>query len=334
VKPRILAILAAICALFLLGMGLLYWAVLLPAGKGQAQTVRIAKGASLRYVAHKLKERGLIRSETAFRLIARRSWTKVRQGEYRFQPPINPLRILDKLVKGQVEAYWVTVPEGFTLQQIASLLAERQLATKNDFLTAASAASQLDTEFPKPTGSLEGYLFPDTYRLDARQDMSAALIVAMVRRFDEVVWKGLLKGKAPQTGLTLHELVTLASLVEGEAKKDEERPIIAGVLLNRLRMGKKLECDATVQYALGDHKSRLLYADLQYPSPYNTYLHEGLPPGPINNPGLASIEAALKPADTPYLYYVAKPDGSHIFSRTPEEHQAAIARVRRSMPQK
>jgi UPF0755 protein len=243
---------------------------------------------------------------------------------------MTPLQILRKMVDGKVEAYWITVPEGFTLAQIGSLLAERGLATRDELLAAATAASRLDTEFPKPTGSLEGYLFPDTYRLDASLDVSETLILYMTQRFDEVVWKGLFKSQAPETGLTLHELITLASLVEGEAKKEDERPIIAGVLMNRFRTGKKLECDATVQYALGNRKSRLLYSDLDYPSPYNTYLHVGLPPGPINNPGLASIEAALKPAETPYLYYVAKPDGSHIFSRTFEEHQAAIERLRRA----
>ncbi len=324
-------VIAAVCAVFLLAMGLLYWAVLLPAGKGKPHTVIVGKGASARSVAHELKQRGLIRSEIAFRLTARRDWRKVRQGEYLFRPSMNPLQILKKMVEGRVEAHWVTIPEGFTLTQIASLLAEQRLATKDEFLTAASAASHLDTEFPKPTGSLEGYLFPDTYRLDAYQEAASALIEYMARRFDEVVWKRLLKEKAPENGLTLHEIVTLASLVEGEAKKDQERPVIAGVLMNRLRTGRKLECDATVQYALGNRKSRLLYSDLQYPSPYNTYLHEGLPPGPINNPGLASIKAALSPAGTPYLYYVARPDGSHIFSRTAAEHQWAIARVRRGL---
>jgi UPF0755 protein len=152
----------------------------------------------------------------------------------------------------------------------------------------------------------------------------------MLRRFEEVVWTEILGGREVDGERSLSDTLVLASMVEEEAKHDEERSIIAGVYVNRLRRGQLLECDATVQYALGaDRKPRLTYDDLEVESDYNTYLHPGLPPGPICSPGEASIRAAVEPADVPYLYYVARPDGSHVFSRTLNEHEAAKARVRR-----
>jgi UPF0755 protein len=330
-KHRWLAIAAcAVAAVVILVGGWTWFLLAVPVGAGRQQSVIIGKEASLRFVARSLKQQGLIRSERAFWLAARRRWRQVRQGEYQFTPSMSTLQIIKALAEGRVVAYWVTVPEGFTIAQIADILSEREIAARDDFVTAATAGLMLDADFPLPSGSLEGYLFPDTYRILPEPDVASVLVRRMVQRFDELVWRGLLHEKLPQGGLTLHEIVTLASLVEGEAKRDRERRLIAGVLMNRLRRGMKLECDATVQYALGARKARLLHVDLLVESPYNTYLHEGLPPGPIDNPGVASIRAALRPEKTDFLYYVAKPDGSHVFSRTLEEHQAASARVRRS----
>ena len=320
---------AAVGGAALLAAGWLWLLLALPAGTGPRQSVIVGKDASLRFVARRLKQKGLIRSEVAFRLAAYRNWRQVRQGEYLLSPSMNTLEIVGRMAGGHVYAYWVTVPEGFTTAQIAGLLAERGIASRGEFLAAATAGRMLASDFPLRAGSLEGYLFPDTYRLLPGPEAAQTLAAQMVARFDEMVWKGLLQGRQPQGGLTLHELITLASLVEGEAKKDSERDLIAGVLMNRLRLGMKLQCDATVQYALGGRKPRLMNADLDVASPYNTYLHEGLPPGPINNPGLASIRAALHPRQTDLLYYVARPDGTHIFSRTLAEHEAAKARVRR-----
>jgi UPF0755 protein len=320
---------AAVGGAAILAAGWLFLLLALPVGKGPQQGVIIGKDASLRYVAHSLKQKGLIRSEIAFRLAAHRRWKQVRQGEYLLSPSMNALDIMGRLAGGHVYAHWVTVPEGFTISQIADLLAERGIASRDEFLAAATAGRMLASDFPLRAGSLEGYLFPDTYRLLPGPEASQILVAHMVARFDEVVWKGLLQGRPPQGGLTLHELVILASLVEGEAKKEQERGLIAGVLMNRLSRGMKLQCDATVQYALGQRKPRLMNADLQVVSPYNTYLHEGLPPGPINNPGLASIRAAMHPQQTDFLYYVARPDGGHIFSRTLDQHNASIMRVRR-----
>ncbi len=178
---------------------------------------------------------------------------------------------------------------------------------------------------PLPSTGLEGYLFPDTYRV--RHGAPGGEIAGqMLRRFDEVVWRGLFHEHGTYQGRSVNDIIILASLVEAEAKRDSERAVIAGVLMNRLRLGQRLECDATIQYALGkDRKQKLLYKDLEIESEYNTYKHAGLPPGPICNPGKASIEAAMNPAAVPYLYYVARPDGSHCFSRTLAEHDGGEA---------
>jgi UPF0755 protein len=243
---------------------------------------------------------------------------------------MSALEMLDALCRGSRKAWrWLTIPEGYSARQIADQVQQQNLGQADAFMAAVSSPAGFTTPFPLPAGSLEGYLFPDTYRVDAGQS-SSAIIEQMLRRFDRVVWQDLFHQKAAYNGRSFRDAIILASLVEAEAKHEKERPIIAGVLLNRLSRGIKLECDATIQYALGDgRKTRLLNQDLSVPSPYNTYQHEGLPPGPICSPGEASIRAAMKPAKVPYLYYVARPDGSHVFSVTFAQHEAAIAQIRR-----
>ncbi len=323
-----------------------------PVGGGR-QVVRytLRPGHSLGAVAQELRAAGLIRSPSAFRLAGAwgNRWRRAHAGDYALRRDTSALEILRSFERGDVMAERVTVPEGFTVWQIADLVQAQGLGTREQLLRAASSAGGLAADLPLPQGSLEGYLFPDTYRVGRDAAAPRKLVEMMLARFDEVVRRGLLDGRPP-SGMSnlksqisnlrsrrrvplssLHEVVTLASLVEGEAKVAAERPIIAAVLSNRLQRGMKLECDATVQYALGpgNHKRRLTYADLATPSPYNTYLHPGLPPGPINNPGRASIAAALHPAPVDYLFYVARPDGLHIFSRTYAEHLRAVAQVRK-----
>jgi UPF0755 protein len=272
----------------------------------------------------------MIRSALVFRLAAAwgDGWRQVRAGDYALRRGMSALEILRAFERGRVMEEWITVPEGFALWQVAGLLEAKGLGSGENFLRAARSPGEFATGLPLPTDSLEGYLFPDTYKVGRDANAPRTLVRMMLARFDEVVWRGLLGGQAP--GSSLHDVITLASLVEGEARLEAERALIAGVLSNRLKRGMMLQCDATVQYALGpgNHKGRLTYADLKIASPYNTYLHPGLPPGPINSPGRASIEAALHPADAPYLFYVARPDGSHIFSRTAAEHERAVTRVR------
>jgi len=326
-----------VAGLVLVGAAVAAWgyaSLQAPAGAGATQSIEVKPGMSARTVAGLLAEGGLVRSRTWFLAAVR--WRgdggKFQPGRYDLSPKMTALEILDRLVSGRVASVSVTIPEGYTIRQTANRLEEHGLGLAEGLRLAAADPSQFAVDFPLPAGaSLEGYLFPDTYRVPLRRGAERHLIRLMLERFDDLVWRGTLQGRRPEGKLDLHQTITLASLVEAEAKLDSERPVIAGVLANRLRRGMRLQCDATVQYALGDgRKPRLLHSDLLIASPYNTYLHDGLPPGPINSPGLASIEAALHPAQVPYLYYVARQDGGHEFSVTFAQHQRAIQRVRRA----
>jgi len=322
-------------ALALAAAGLLaaavIWTLMLPAGGGAPRLVTVEPGQSVCEVACALDGAGLIRSANALVAAAYVSgkWRRIQAGRHELDPGMTPLEILDALCRGSRRAWrWITIPEGYTVRQIAAEVEEKRLAPAASFLTLAGRPEEFDVPFLLPHGSMEGYLFPDTYRIEANET-PREIITQMLRRFGQVVWLGLFEGRPTCRGRSLQEIMILASLVEGEAQLEQERPLIAGVLMNRLRQGQRLECDATVQYALGERRrSRLTHEDLSIESAYNTYLHTGLPPGPICNPGEASIKAAMEPARVPFLYYVAKPDGSHIFSNTYAEHQAAIARLR------
>ncbi len=304
----------------------------IPVGPGRSQIISVEPGESVSEVAMTLRDRGLIRNANTMVIAAYLTgrWRGIQAGRHELDPSMSGLDMLDALCWGSRTAWrWITMPEGYSLEQIASKLQEERLGSRQQFLAAAQAPSRFEVDSPLPHDSLEGYLFPDTYRVDSGET-EEDIIAQMLRRFDEVVWRGLFEERREHGGRTLREILILASLVEWEAQHSGERPTIAGVLLNRLERGQKLECDATVQYALAENrKSRLAYDDLSVNSEYNTYLHEGLPPGPICNPGESSIRAAMSPAKVPYLYYVARPDGSHIFSTTFSQHLAAIARVRR-----
>jgi UPF0755 protein len=303
-----------------------------PIGAGPPQLISVEPGESVAEVAMTLQGRGLVRNANALVLAAyvTGKWRRIQAGRHELRPGMSAMDMLDALCRGSRTAWhWITIPEGYNLRQIGEKLQEERLGSASQFLEAASAPRRFEAAFPVSSDSLEGYLFPDTYRVDSGET-EHDIIAQMLRHFSQVVWEGLFQEKAEHDGRSLHGILTMASLVEWEAQHDEERPTIAGVLVNRLARGQKLECDATVQYALGDdRKSRLSYDDLAIESEYNTYLHEGLPPGPICSPGEASIRAAMDPAEVPYLYYVARADGSHVFSTSFSQHQAAIARVRR-----
>lgn len=331
-RLRTISRLAALSALAAMGSAVV-WGLFIPAGNDAPTLITISWGDAISKVASELRAKGLIRSGDVFVAAAYLSgkWRRVQAGRFELTPTMAPLEILDAISLGRRKAWrWLTVPEGYTLEQIAQEVEEEKLTSAAEFLAQAQVPTEFITPFPAPRPNLEGYLFPDTYRVDAGQS-SSAIINQMLRRFDHVVWQDLFDQKATYEGRSFGDTIILASLVEAEAKHEKERPIIAGVLLNRLSRGIKLECDATIQYALGDgRKTRLLNEDLSIPSPYNTYQHEGLPPGPICSPGEASIRAAMKPAKVPYLYYVARPDGSHVFSVTFAQHEAAIAQIRRN----
>ena len=298
-----------------------------PVGRGRI--VVIPPGASSGEIGRVLQAAGVIRRSSHFVLAVRlRRLTRALQGgEYLLSPSMTLLDIVDVIAHGQVVLHPITIPEGFTAAEVVDGLAWEGLGERARLAEIVERGADL---FPHeflhgtPVRSLEGYLFPDTYLLP-RGIPEREVIRALLDRFEQVVvpiWK------TEGGGRSLQEVITLASLVEREARLPQERALIAGVLVNRLHRGMRLEVDATVLYALGRHKSVVTYKDLEVNSPYNTYRHAGLPPGPIANPGLAAIRAALAPATTNYLYYVARPDGSHVFSRTYQEHLAAIRRYR------
>lgn len=300
--------------------------------------INVPKGATAAAVAEKLKEAGLIRSALGFTVIARARADagKLKPGAYRFNKSMPVRRMLDAMVRGDVAAVWVTIPEGFTVRQVAGRLAGKHLVNESEFLTLVTACAGDFREIVSvPAPGLEGYLFPDTYLVPLNAD-PREIVTQMLKAFKSRVADPLSSEigeisagvDVESKGQVLNRIIIVASLIEREARVPKDRALISAVIWNRLQIGMKLDIDATVLYALGEHRRRLFYRDLAVQSPYNTYIHPGLPPGPIANPGIDSIKAALHPEKVGYLYYVARPDGSHIFSRTLSEHNAARQRVR------
>jgi UPF0755 protein len=291
-------------------------------GSGPSVRVVVPQGASFRAAADSLAKAGVIQAPTLFRLYA-----KLRGGDRRIKAGTYLLRrgsswntVLTALREGKGLMFTVTVPEGFTLSQIVPLVA-RVLAVPTDSVIAAARDTAHLHRLGVPTPTLEGYLFPDTYMFLPGTPARVA-VGAMVRRFEQI-WRPEWTARLDTLRMTRHQVVTLASIVEREAKRPDERPVIAGVYRNRLRSGMRLEADPTVQYARGIHTNRILFKDLDVESPYNTYKHAGLPPGPIASPGAASLRAALNPADVPYKFFVAYPDGRHEFTVDFVQHTAA-----------
>ena len=291
-------------------------------------TVIVPNGATGHAVAKLLAEQGVISSPLGFELLARfeRLQNRMNAGEFRFPAHRSASEVLHQITAGGEQvATWVTIPEGFTNAQIAQTLAARGFGSQAALLERFRTGSLvLDG---RRTPSLEGYLFPDTYLIPSVAT-PAQIADAMTAEFARKLPADA-AARAHRLGLTLPELVTLASLVEREGKADDERPLIAGVYYNRLRRGMTLDVDATIEYTFAHHKDVITYADLASDSPYNTYKHLGLPPTPIANPGLPSLLAALHPQASDYLYYVAMGNGHHAFSRTLAEHNANVARYLR-----
>lgn len=297
-------------------------------GKGDTRVqVEIPRGSTLTGVADILKEKGLIRSTGHFIL-----WTRIKghahelqAGEYMLSSGMSSRDLLNHIIEGRIITVTVTIPEGYTMKEIASVLAARTEIDSVAFLAWCSNDS-FARSLGIHTDMLEGYLFPDTYTFSphADPDRVAAMMVARLRGLlSQIEWdEGFV-------GLTLHQIITLASIVEKEARIPSERPMVAAVYLNRLRRGMKLDADPTVIYALGGNVDRLTYDDLKVSSPYNTYLYPGLPPGPICSPGIGCIRAVIFPEkDFHALYFVARGDGSHVFSRTFAEHSRAVREYR------
>ncbi len=297
-----------------------------PTAKEQV-TVQIPPGSSTADVAATLFAKGLIKDPTVFRYYARykKLDVQMQSGEYTLSAAMTPDQILRKLATGEVVVHRFTVPEGLTVVQVADLLAKGGLANKERFL-ALAAKSPLASKYlgeAKMAQPLEGYLFPSTY--DYRPGITEEEIIALMFSGFERIWTPELQKRADELKLTVHQVVTLASIIEKEARVEKERGVISGVYHNRLGVGMKLDADPTVRYALNKPPQEiLLYKDLEIDSPYNTYRVAGLPPGPIAAPGLASIKAALNPEKNDFWYFVAKEDGSgeHYFSETLAAHEA------------
>lgn len=293
---------------------------------GAALRVIVPRGASFASATDSLSKAGLISAPVLFKAYARIKGDdrNIKPGTYLLKRGTPWTEILSALNGGRGLVNTVTIPEGFSLLQIVPLLAMR-LNVPADSVMAAARDTALLLRLNIPTATLEGYLFPDTYAFPEGTTARQA-VAELVKRFERE-WKPAWDARLSQLGRNRHEIVTLASIIEKEARKSEERPVISGVYQNRLREGMLLQADPTVQFALGRHTARVLYKDLEIDSPYNTYKYPGLPPGPVASPGGPSLVAALFPAAVPYLYFVAHPDGHHEFSRTFAEHEAAVRAV-------
>lgn len=291
--------------------------------------LEVTQGDHAGVILEHLKSRGLIRSVTVSSLYLRYRNKTLKAGFYRFETPVSPREVLDIILKGQVDLVRVTIPEGSHQLDISTLMEKADICTAEGFLNACHNTRLLNDLDPDAV-SVEGFLFPDTYRFARRISPRKALIT-LINRFREVLNKQF-SDKLQQTGTSVHDWVIMASLIEKEAQLRKEMPIISGVFHNRLKLGMKLQCDPTVRYALlldGEDVRRLLYKHLRYDHPYNTYVYYGLPPGPICNPGIHSLRAALDPEPTDALYFVSKNDGTHVFSRTLKEHVAWVRKYQR-----
>lgn len=319
----------------MVGCGLGWYLLTLPMSTGERPIrLTIPPHSSAFAIGKTLQREGVVRNALAFALSAHLNGKggALKAGHYRFIGELPLEKVIDRLQAGpndtDADLVKVTIPEGYTLEQIAALLEQKGIVEKTAFLqgtTHPDTLSGLTAEFPLPKGSLEGYLFPDTYELHPR---SAPLQVvnAMLMNFSKRFYRPYQQEIEAQSG-GLPDIVTKASLIEREAKVEQDRPRIAGVIDNRLQAGMKLQIDASVLYGRA-HKSRVMDSDLKRESPYNTYLYAGLPPGPIANPGMSCLLAALHPERNSYLYYVARPDGTHLFTRTFSEHEAAVKQAR------
>jgi UPF0755 protein len=277
-----------------------------------------------------LVDSGVILPDRRFSLLARLMLVtnSLRAGEYVFPVPVSPYRVLLDLYRGSRLQHPLTIPEGASLKQIGAILAGGDWTSETAFLDAVS-----DPDFIRELGlsvpTLEGYLFPDTYLFERGNHDPRIIIRAMVKQTCRVLAETGAQSGLPQYGLDAHGVLTLASIVEKETGLGLERPLIARVFLNRLQRGMRLQTDPTVIYGIADFNGNLTRRDLQTPSPYNTYLNQGLPPGPIASPGLAAIQAVMAPAPGDFYYFVSKNDGSHYFSRTLEDHNRAVNRYQK-----
>ena len=294
--------------------------------EGNEQFVTIEPGSSTRTIAQRLIDAGVVRDDKTFRAALWRSGRArgLQAGEFRFDRPMTPTEVIEKIARGDVYNRRITFPEGLTIQEMARIYEQQKFGKAAAFAAAARDASPIRDIDPAAT-DLEGYLFPETYALP-RDATAAKLVELMVARFRQL-FTAEMQQAAQALDLTPRQAVTLASLVEKETAVPSERSMVAAVYLNRLKIGMGMQADPTVIYALqraGRYDGNLRRDDLQFDSPYNTYRYPGLPPGPIASPGLAALQASVAPAKVDYLYFVSRNDGSHVFARTLAEHNENV----------
>ncbi len=303
------------------------WALFVSVSPTGQKFVLLRPGYSTRRIAAELKSAKVIRSEYSFVI-----WHyfhrkhSLKAGEYLFESPANEIDVHKRLVRGDIYVYTVVIPEGYTMFDIANAIQESGLGSRDEFLKIAQSETALVSDLAPEAHSLEGYLFPNTYQFTRTQSMPE-MVSAMVKQFRQI---------AQQIGLTndVQKTVTMASIIEKETGIPDERPLVASVYYNRLANHIALDADPSVIYAEllnGNYQGALHHADMRIDSPYNTYRHPGLPPGPIGNPGKSSLEAAMHPAQTDYYYFVSDGNGRHRFARSLEEHNRNVAAYRRAM---
>lgn len=340
-KGKVILVVLLIIVIAAGGAGAAVWNMMRPVAASTDPVVfEIKSGSGTSQIADQLEQEGLIRSGLAFKgyLKWKKQGSSFMAGTYSMNPGVSYDEIISKLNSGEVvpeEMVKFTIPEGYTVLQMADKLSAEGIVDREEFIKLANDPSSFDVDIIKdiPVDEelryvLEGYLFPETYELkkgSSTHDVMQRMLEEFQTKINTIPD---LESKLKARNLSLHELLTIASLVEREVVVDEERALVAGVIDNRIKQDMKLEIDATVQYLLDKPKARLLFKDLKVKSPYNSYLNKGLPPGPIASPSLESIEAALAPEASDYLFYVTKKDGSsgHLFAKTYKEHQQNIAK--------
>ncbi|MBW2123166.1 MAG: endolytic transglycosylase MltG [Deltaproteobacteria bacterium] len=321
----------------LAGMGLLagsialygfVYALVPPRGQAASKIVTLDKGLTFKQIARTLEEKGVIHGVTRFILLGRivHAEPKIKAGEYCFDLPTSHWKVLKKIIEGRVKTYKVTIPEGYTISQIGDLLDRKGIVSKKAFLKEASSPELL-SRYHIEGPNAEGYLFPDTYTLSKNSDPQV-VIRFFLDRFRQVFTPDMAM-RASELGFSEGEIVTIASIIEKETSDPRERPLVSAVIHNRLKKRIRLQSDPTVIYGIPDFNGNLTKRDLERYTPYNTYLIKGLPPGPISNPGIESLKAALFPAQVDYLYFVSRNDGTHQFSSSLKEHNMAVNKYQR-----
>jgi len=330
-QSRLTVILAVMLVMGVIFAALLYQYATTPASASQdGQVVEIKPGMTLKQVAHLLADKELLNEPSTFMLYTylQGEQNHIQAGEYRFSPSMPPHDILEALTSGMAVLYTVTIPEGYRITDIADLLEAKGLVDKPAFIEATRNRELLES-LHIPSGSLEGYLYPETYKF-SKAGGARRIVQTLLDTFKERVLQPERVQQAEAMQFTFHEIVTLASLIEKETGLGKERKLISSVFHNRLAKKMRLQTDPTVIYAMVNFDGNIRKKDLSIDSPYNTYKHFGLPPGPIASPGLESIQAALDPEETDFLYFVSRKDGSHQFSTNYKDHIRAVQKYQLS----